>query len=303
MPIRFNPLEHPEIVPNEFYVRTEIGWVKHLPFAHLLVKLARPRLLVELGTHTGVSYCAFCEAVRINRLETKCFAVDTWQGDAHIGAYSPEILKQLRAYHDPKYASFSTLIQSTFDAALSQFADGTIDVLHIDGLHTYEAAKHDFESWKPKLSNTAVVLFHDTAIKTKDFGVYRLWAELEGHYPSFQFLFGNGLGVMAVGPDSPRPVCDFLEDARANLWAVNQVFNILGDRYLLTAGWRFVQSAMLRQNAVLNGWKSKTGRPEYPPADRRNTELSPFEFTDQISRDVEALVAENQALRGRGGGQ
>ena len=40
------------------------GWWGHVPFAFWIVQATEPRLLVELGTHHGVSYAAVCDAVR-----------------------------------------------------------------------------------------------------------------------------------------------------------------------------------------------------------------------------------------------
>ncbi len=74
------------------------------------VNALRPKVLVELGTFRGASYCAFCQAVKTTKIETKCFAVDTWQGDEHAGSLEPNALSKLRAHHDPLYKDFSRLI-------------------------------------------------------------------------------------------------------------------------------------------------------------------------------------------------
>ena len=42
----------------------------------------------------------------------------------------------------------------------------------------------DYRSWIPKLSDRAIVLFHDTRVRERNFGVWRLWSEIASTGPS-----------------------------------------------------------------------------------------------------------------------
>ncbi len=173
------------------------AWHEHSPFAFWLTQAIQPRCFVELGTHNGFSYLSFSQAVRQLALHTTCYAIDTWIGDEHAGFYGEEVFSTLTTINDRNYRTFSHLIRSRFDDALPHFPDGSIDLLHIDGRHRYEDVRHDFETWRPKLSRCAVVLFHDTNERERGFGVWRLWQELVAEHPSFEFHHGHGLGVLA----------------------------------------------------------------------------------------------------------
>ncbi len=194
------------------------AWLEHVPFAFWMMKVLRPACLVELGTERGASYAAFCQAVDRLELGARCYAVDTWCGDEHAGHYDELVFHQIAELNDRRFRRFSTLLRTTFAEALPYFADGEIDLLHIDGLHTYEAVAEDFRTWRPKLSGQAVVLFHDINVRRDDFGVWRLWQELQAEFPHFEFVHGHGLGVIGVGQNLSAPVRALFDaSARADL--------------------------------------------------------------------------------------
>ena len=211
------------------------AWWGHVPFAFWIMSVSRPRVFVELGSHHGVSYAGFCEAAARARTGSRCYAVDTWEGDKHAGHFDEAVYYELKEFHDRRYAAFSELLKCKFDDALPHFADGSIDLLHIDGLHTHEAVKHDFESWRPKLSDRAVVLFHDTNVLSDDYGVHRLFAELSEHYPHFEFLHGSGLGVLAVGPSAPAAIKSLCAiNHPTDIAAMRERFSHLGGLWYVT---------------------------------------------------------------------
>jgi hypothetical protein len=213
---------------------TDVGsWHLHIPFAWTLVAMLKPSRLVELGTHKGDSYCTFCQAVDELGLNTVCCAVDHWQGDDQSGFYSETVFKQLRAYHDPLYGGFSSLMKCFFDDALDHFPEGSVDLLHIDGHHTYDSVSHDFQSWLPKMSPKGIVLLHDSNVRDQNFGVWRLWDDMAGQYPSFEFKFGHGLGILAVGPQMEEEVRAFLEYVKDHETRVSRFFYHLGEKNIL----------------------------------------------------------------------
>lgn len=184
----------------------ESAWHGLVPVAHWIVQATQPRVVVELGTHNGISYAAFCNSIKRGGIDSRCYAVDTWEGDPQAGFYSSRVYDDLYRFNETHFRSFSKLLRMTFHAALNHVEDRSVDLLHIDGLHTYEAVSEDFFTWRSKLSDRAVVLFHDTDVHKPGFGVWQFWNEIREAYPSFRFSHSHGLGVLAVGKDVSRPV-------------------------------------------------------------------------------------------------
>lgn len=196
-------------------------WIGHIPFAFELIGRQRPRTLVELGTYSGSSFAAFCQAAEACGAGTKCYGIDLWEGDMHMGSFDEELFREVSGYMASHHPGTASLVRKDFNAAVEDFEDGSVDFLHIDGTHTYEAVGNDFRTWLPKLSDRGVVLFHDVNVTVenvgepaKHFGVRRFFDETKGAYPNAEFDHCYGLGVIVVGSRACPEVLELVELAR-----------------------------------------------------------------------------------------
>lgn len=188
------------------YLDNPHGWIQHIPFAFFLVETMKPEMITELGTYSGNSYFALCQAVKDLKIPARCIAVDTWQGDIHVGEYKNDVFERVRRINENEFGHFSTLKRMTFDQALSDFPQSSIDLLHIDGTHTYQAVKHDFECWRPKMSSKGIILLHDSRVKDRGFGVWKFYEEIKNQYPTFEFPYSEGLAVVCTGKQIPASI-------------------------------------------------------------------------------------------------
>lgn len=171
------------------------SWHGHVFFVRDLIEHLRPSLIVELGVHKGDSLFAIGQSCEESNLETKIFGIDHWRGDSHAGKVDDKIFSNVSNISNNNFKNI-TLIQSSFDDALKSFDNQSVDIIHIDGFHSYEAAKNDFENWFPKLKDDGVLLMHDISSLNDDFGVVDFWNEIKREFITVQFEHSQGLGIL-----------------------------------------------------------------------------------------------------------
>ncbi|MDO9706893.1 rhamnosyltransferase WsaF family glycosyltransferase [Paracraurococcus lichenis] len=268
-------------------------WHEHLPFAFWLVRALRPRSILELGAPAGIPYAVFCQAVERLGLPTRCYALGRG-GDAtgrlRDAAPRPDA-------PGPGGHGFSTLIQLAPEEARAQFEPGELDLLHLGGLRDEEGAAAAFRTWRDALSDRGVVLFDDTNLRERRFGVWRLWRELRAAHPHFEFLHGQGLGVLGLGTALPEPLRRlFAASAEAeDAFAIRRFFAARGaavrDRLqlrALQARWAEAEeTAFADRGAALAERDEARGRADRAAAER-----------DRFAAECAALRSERDAMQG-----
>ncbi len=250
-------------------------WIGHIPFAFFITKVIKPKIIVELGTHMGNSFCSFVQAVDELSLNTKCFAIDTWVGDPHAGYYGESVYLDLHNYIKANYGDNVKMIRKTFDEAVVNFENDTIDILHIDGLHTYEAVKHDFETWKNKISENGIVLFHDINVFADGFGVHRFWNEIKTDYPNIEFKHSNGLGILAYGKKAKIELIQFFEKFNSDPDYV-RLFEMFGENVNNLHSLKFLNVKFQSEvDNIKSSWRYRIG----------SYVLTPFSFIKKIIKN------------------
>ena len=188
---------NPKFEYEEVSKDTGWPWAGHKRFAYDFVRNVYPNTIVELGTHKGTSLWSFCQAIKDGKLDAEIFAIDTWLGEEHAGFFGEEVFDKVKEIRKIYYNELKIyFLRKTFNEAVTDFADKSIDLLHIDGLHTYNAVKNDFENWNPKVKDDGVIIFHDIFVNRNNFGVYKLLGRVENKYQTLEFYQSYGLGVL-----------------------------------------------------------------------------------------------------------
>lgn len=177
-------------------------WSGHRLFGYDYVSNERPACIVELGSYYGCSAFSFLQAIKDLKLDTEFYGVDTWAGDSFTEHdYQEDIFGQYKHIQDQCFANQNAhMLRMTFDQAMYQFEDASIDMLHIDGSHKYDDVKHDFNTWKRKVKKDGVVFFHDVSdddLFGEKMGSHIFWEEIKEQYSyTMEFHFSFGLGIL-----------------------------------------------------------------------------------------------------------
>ena len=180
-------------------VRSEIEELLHI------VREKRPKVVVEIGTATGGTLFLLCRNVAQDAL---ILSIDLRKG--RFGNGYP-LAKA------PLYKSFATgrqkvalirgnsHLEETERKAKKILMDRKVEFMFIDGDHTYEGVKADFQMYSKLVAPGGVVAFHDIAEHPAETGcdVSRFWNEIKGCYRHTEIIENPrqawaGIGVLYV---------------------------------------------------------------------------------------------------------
>jgi predicted O-methyltransferase YrrM len=170
-----------------------------------MVAAIKPRRVVEIGTCHGGSLFSWAQAAAA---DARLVSIDLPHG-AGGGGYTPEYGRRFAQFCAPDQDLTCILADSAADSTLQHTREALggelIDFLFIDGDHSYEGAKGDFERYGPMVRPGGLVMFHDVQHQAENpevLGVQRLWAELRERHETAEFVGSQGvslgIGVLTV---------------------------------------------------------------------------------------------------------
>ena len=175
-------------------------------FLKLLQILAKRQInsMLEIGTNLGGTLFLFTRVINPHAL---IISLDLPNGP-YGGGYP--------AWRIPFYKSFSINDQkmvllredshkpSTLTKVEKILNESPLDFLFIDGDHSYDGVKADFEMYKSLVRPGGIIAFHDICPYTElDLGVNRFWNEIKNQIKSVEIIkdsnqIGFGIGILFI---------------------------------------------------------------------------------------------------------
>ena len=190
-------------------------WRGHHDFAVWLVNEVRPDITVDLGVYHGYSTFCFAEpgigiVYGIDNFETAGGYEDCLKNRLELGCENVHIVK---GDFDKVYEQFK-IINETYGGY-------GIDILHIDGEHSIEAVRNDFDKWSTLVKDSGIILLHDVLHACFD-GPMDLMTKETKNYNGTIMDGDSGLGILTKN--------DALFNKIANKFSLVKIIDIQYER-------------------------------------------------------------------------
>ena len=196
-------LRSPRQLARESLAAGAIQKVPELARLIALVRARRPHAVLEIGSFLGGTLAAWC---KLSAPEAVLVSVDL--PDESETPATPEDLRRLaRRQQRLEVVRGDSHAEETRRQVEAALAGRGVDFLMIDGDHSYDGVRRDFELYAPLVRDEGLIAFHDIVEHTRlpNIEVPRFWAEICGRYEHEEFIsagrdrgFGTwgGIGVL-----------------------------------------------------------------------------------------------------------
>lgn len=191
------------------------GWLGRTNAAALFdaVLQQKPRTIVEIGSFLGRSTVLLALAAKRTGVESVVVAVDPHTGDRQqLERLGTNTLPSLALFQEHcRAAGVADIIRPVVATSEDAAKDwcGDIDLLYVDGWHSYDAVIEDGRAWLPYLVPSGMAIFDDyVAYPEVSRAVHDLTLVADFH------LWGNLFG-QAIGGKLPTPVPPVRRSVRA----------------------------------------------------------------------------------------
>jgi len=165
------------------------------------LKTREPRLALEIGTAGGGTLFLLA---RVSHPSAKIMSIDLPGGLYGLGypAWKIPLLKAFaKGNQEIRLIRADSHSQNTYDRVKSELADEKLDFLFIDGDHTYEGVKRDFDMYSSLVKKDGFIALHDVVrYHLEDYvDVSRFWRELRERYEHWEFVKSWDQGWAGIG--------------------------------------------------------------------------------------------------------
>ncbi len=226
--VQLNPLNYTIVNATPLRITSLSDTHEHIPFLMMLIDIIRPEHIVELGTTSGETYCAMCQAVSHLSLKTDCTSFLKYSKSDRTHD-ELDIYADLRAHHDKLYSVFSSV--QFADSEINQHCqDKSIDILSLHGIGSAAELEKITAEWMPKMSRRGVIL----VFRSGELELDSSCSDTESIFnlnPKFEFTHQNGMLILMIGSELPEPIKELSVLSKSDISAVRQYFTGLGTSF------------------------------------------------------------------------